>query len=185
MGCSSTSPASPTSCSCNRAAMLAPIWTPGVLAGTYGVGALVQVPACRTIMSLSDSRDCRWPSKRRTASKAPRANPSEVPCLPAYPPRPPHPVLFLTRPSLTQRPATFIRVSESPANQVRASGCRQRTFRDFRLNVASNVASSTVRRSGASIRVHTEGFFFSFNDIALHRIAIAREEVEMRINATR
>jgi hypothetical protein len=160
MGCSSTSPASPTSYFFNRAAR-------DVRSRGFGASP------CHTIMSLSDSSDCCWPSKRRTACKAPRANPSEAPCLPAYPPRPPHPVLFLTCPSVTRRTATFIRVSESPAKsspRVRPSSA---PFRDFRLNAATSLPCGAVELRGAHLFLSTISH------------CIAREEVEMRINATR
>ena len=132
---------------------------------------------CHTIMSLSDSSDCCWPSKRRTACKhrgptLPRL-PASLLTLLALPTR----CCSSLRPSLTQRTAPFIRVSESPANQVRASGRRQRRF-------GISVATSQRRYRAAQWSFDSEGiFFFQRYRIALH--CIAREEVEMRINATR
>ena len=69
------------------------------------------------------------------------------------------------RPSLTQRTAPFVRVSESPANQVRASGRRQRRF-------GISVATSQRRYRAAQWSFDSEGiFFFQRYRIALHCIA--------------
>jgi hypothetical protein len=122
MGCSSTSPPSPPS-PISSFFNLRPFphqyRTLVYWQGRRGFGA--SPDAQLRSMFFSDSNDCSWrPSKRRTASK------HLGPTLPSFPSYPPHPVLFLTRPSLTQRTAKI--PPESPANQSARPARRQRRF---------------------------------------------------------